>query len=144
MLRPGEEERLREIAAAAKGYWGYDPEVVRVWAAGIRFDPPGQQTYVADSSGEPIAWAAVEPKAEVVWLGDMWVEPGWIGKGVGSLLFRRCEARARELGATRLEWEAEPNAVGFYERMGGRYLRDSEPSEWGRALPVMGLELALE
>jgi hypothetical protein len=50
-------------------------------------------------------------------------------------------AKARELGAVRLEWEAEPNAVGFYEKLGGRYLRDSEASEWGRVLPVMGVSL---
>jgi hypothetical protein len=25
--------------------------------------------------------------------------------------------------------------------MGARYLRDSGPSEWGRILPVMGIEL---
>ena len=31
----------------------------------------------------------------------------------------------------RMEWEAEPNALGFYERMGGRYLRDSEPERMG-------------
>jgi hypothetical protein len=40
-----------------------------------------------------------------------------------------------------MEWEAEPNALGFYERMGGRYLRDSEPSAWGRLIPVMGVDL---
>jgi hypothetical protein len=34
-----------------------------------------------------------------------------------------------------------PSAVGFYEKMGGRYLRDSAPSEWGRVLPVMGVDL---
>ena len=49
--------------------------------------------------------------------------------------------RGRELGVSALEWEAEPNAVGFYEKVGGRYVRDSEPSEWGRVLPVMRLEL---
>jgi hypothetical protein len=37
--------------------------------------------------------------------------------------------------------EAEPNALGFYERMGGRYLRDSEPSAWGRVIPLMGVDL---
>lgn len=40
-----------------------------------------------------------------------------------------------------LEWEAEPNAIGFYERVGGRVLRTSEPTIWGRVLPVMGVEL---
>ena len=40
------------------------------------------------------------------------------------------------------EWEAEPNAVGFYEKLGGRYLRDSEPSAWGRVIRVLGVDLA--
>jgi hypothetical protein len=41
-----------------------------------------------------------------------------------------------------MEWEAEPLAVGFYERMGGRYLRESELSVlWGRTLPIMGVAL---
>ena len=30
---------------------------------------------------------------------------------------------------------------GFYEKVGGRYLRDGDPSEWDRVLPVMGVEL---
>ena len=79
---------------------------------------------------------------ELIWLDDLWVEPEWIGKGIGSLLFRHAVERARRLGGKRLEWEAEPNAVGFYENLGGRYLRDSEPSVWGRVIPVMGVDLA--
>jgi hypothetical protein len=40
-----------------------------------------------------------------------------------------------------MEWEAEPNALGFYEKMGGRFLRDSEPTEWDRVIPVMCVDL---
>ena len=70
------------------------------------------------------------------------MEPEWIAKGIGSLLFRHAVERAIRLGGKQLEWEAEPNAVGFYEKLGGRYLRDSEPSLWGRVIPVMGIDLA--
>jgi GNAT superfamily N-acetyltransferase len=142
--RASDGERLREIAEAAKGYWGYDREVVREWAAGGDFSAAGlraKEIFVAEASGRAVAWAALVPRGETVWLDDMWVEPEWIGKRVGSLLFRHAVERARELGATSMEWEAEPNAVGFYERVGGRRLRDSEPNEWGRVLPVMGIEV---
>jgi hypothetical protein len=55
---------------------------------------------------------------------------------------RWAAAQAKAAGATAMEWEAEPFAVGFYEKMGGRHLRDSEPSEiWNRKLPIMGLDL---
>ena len=43
-----------------------------------------------------------------------------------------------------MEWEAEPNAIGFYQKMGSRYRRDSASSEWGRILQVMGVELSTE
>jgi hypothetical protein len=47
---------------------------------------------------------------------------------IDSLLFRHVVERVKQSGAARIEWEAEPNALGFYEKMGGRYLRDSQPS----------------
>jgi GNAT superfamily N-acetyltransferase len=143
-VRPDEGERLRTIAMAAKGHWGYEADIIRRWAADGDFSPAGlraKEFFVAEEDGRVIAWAALNPRDDVVWLEDMWVEPEWIGKGVGSLLFRHALARATELGATTMEWEAEPNAVGFYERVGGRYLRDSEPTEWGRIVPVMGIDL---
>src|SRR5207247_10253115 len=58
------------------------------------------------------------------WLDDLWVEPKWIGTRIGSRLFRHAAGRGEQLGASRMEWEAEPNAIGFYEKLGGRYVRD--------------------
>jgi GNAT superfamily N-acetyltransferase len=141
---PGEGERLREIAIAAKAHWGYDLEQVRDWAALGDFSEAGlraKEFLVAEEEGRAVAFASVIPQGEVCVLDDLWVEPDAMGEGIGAELFLEAAQRARELGGRRLEWEAEPNAVGFYERMGGRYLRDSEPSEWGRILPVMGVEL---
>lgn len=140
-----EGERLREIAIASKSYWGYDLDRVREWAAIGDFSPEGlrgrKEAYVADVDGRAVGWIAVIPNGDVCWLDDLWVEPAQIGTGIGSRLFRHAAERGRQPGARRMEWEAEPNALGFYERMGGRYLRDSEPSAWGRVIPVMGVDL---
>ncbi|HKG42773.1 MAG TPA: GNAT family N-acetyltransferase [Gaiellaceae bacterium] len=80
-------------------------------------------------------------RGEIGWLEDLWVEPAWIGRGVGRRLFEHVAQRAREHGARRLEWEAEPNARSFYERLGATYVRESEETEWGRVLEVLGIEL---
>ena len=41
-----------------------------------------------------------------------------------------------------MEWEAEPMALGFYERMGGRIVRHTPPDPvWHRTLPVMAVDL---
>jgi GNAT superfamily N-acetyltransferase len=141
--RVDEGARLKEIAVAAKGHWGYDPAKVRDWANQGDFTPERLReliVFVADSDGGAIGWVSLIPKGEVGWLEDLWIDPAWIGKGVGTELFRRAAEHAKSLGARRLEWEAEPNAIGFYEKMGGRYVREST-SEWGRTLSVMAVQL---
>lgn len=144
---PHEGERLRVIAIASKTHWGYDLDRVRQWAVMGDFSAKGlreKEVYVAEVDRRVVAWAALIPKGELIWLDDLWVEPRWIGKGVGSHLFSHAVERARRLGGTRLEWEAEPNAVGFYEKLGGQYVRNGELTVWGRVLPVMGLDLAAQ
>ena len=140
--RPDEGDRLKEIAIASKGFWGYAPARVREWAD--RGDFSGETlaaltVFVAERGGRVIAWSSVVEQVGRAWLADLWVEPDWIGKGVGSALFRHSAVHARQLGAPGLEWEAEPNALGFYEKMGARHLRDGT-SEWGRTLSVMGID----
>lgn len=145
VLDEGEGERLREIAIAAKGHWGYDLDRVRDWAAMGDFSTAGlrqKDFYVAAVEGRVVGWAAAIGREDVWWLDDLWIEPEWMGKGIGSRLFRHAAERGRRAGAVRMEWEAEPNALGFYEKMSGRYLRDSEPGVWGRVNAIMGLDLS--
>ena len=144
--RPQEGDRLREIAVAAKAHWGYDEDWVRGWAAQGDFSQEAlaaRPVLVADLGGRAIGFATLIAQGDVCVLDDLWIDPDWIGRGIGTRLFEACAERARDLGAKRLEWEAEPNAVGFYQRMGGRYLRESAPTELGRRIPVMGLELGV-
>jgi GNAT superfamily N-acetyltransferase len=136
--------RLREIAVAAKGHWGYETARVREWGASLDFSHDGlsgKEMYVAETGGRIVGWAALIPRGDVCWLDDLWIEPASIGRGIGTLLFKHAVERATMLGAGRMEWEAEPNALGFYENMGGRHLRDGEPGEWGRSLVIMGIDL---
>jgi N-acetylglutamate synthase-like GNAT family acetyltransferase len=142
-LRPaasGDYERVRELTLESKAHWGYDRDFVRSWAEGLTFESD-RERWVAEVEGEIVAWAALVPPSDgVAVLDDLWVDPAWMGRGLGSRLFRVAADRARELGAKRLEWGAEPNSVGFYEKVGGRKLRD-HVTEWGRVAPWMGLDL---
>jgi GNAT superfamily N-acetyltransferase len=143
--QPGEGERLREIAIAAKAHWGYDRDRVVEWANGGDYSDEALRTrdvYVAEVEGRAVAWAALVRKSETdSWLDDLWVEPEAIGRGVGTALFRQAAERAKERGAKRLVWEAEPNAVGFYEKLGARATGCENVSSWGRTIPVLELDL---
>jgi len=141
---PDEGERLRQIAAAAKGVWGYEPGRVGAWAASLDLTPgrlAAAHAFVAEVAGRAIGWAEIlPPEGGVCVLEHLWVEPARIRGGVGTRLFAFAADRARDLGATTMEWEAEPNALGFYTRMGGRPVRTTV-SEWGRELSIMCVSL---
>ncbi len=135
---PADDAELREIAFRSKGHWGYEHDRLRRWAAGLDLE---REIWIAEDGGATIAWLALlAPEQGVVELDDLWVDEPAIGRGVGGELFRFARQRARELGGGTLRWESEPNAVGFYERMGGETIGTVE-SSWGRTLQVMRVEL---
>ena len=147
VIRPAhadEGERLREITAAAKGHWGYEPGRVDAWAAALDLSPErlaGAHAFVAAADGGAIGWAEILPPAGgICVLEHLWVEPARMRHGAGTALFRHAAGAAAGLGAREMEWEAEPNALPFYARVGGRPVRTTV-SEWGRELTVMGVSL---
>lgn len=50
----------------------------------------------------------------------MFVDPAFVGRGVGRALMDHAVALARELGHDSLTIVADPNAEGFYRRMGAQ------------------------
>lgn len=135
----GDEPRMREIAAEAKGHWGYDAERVSSWAASLELARL-EEAWVADGEQGVVAWMAILPGPSVCILDHLWVDPKFMDRGLGSALFERAVERARELGGNWLQWESEPNATGFYEKLGGVQVGATLGS-WGRELPVMQLDL---
>src|SRR5689334_10363829 len=147
-IRPAaadELDRLGHIAADGKRFWGYDPDLVKRWVALGDFTSEvfaAKDVFVAVAADEIVAWSSLILNGDQCSLDDLWVAPGWIRHGVGRRLFDHAVVYAKAAGATAMEWEVEPFAVGFYEKMGGRHVRDSEPSPiWNRTIPVMRLTL---
>jgi GNAT superfamily N-acetyltransferase len=135
---PADEPRLRAIGERSKGVWGYEPERLRTWAAGLDL---AREIWIADDDGEAVGWVAVLPPEDgTCELDDLWIDEPAIGRGAGTALFRFASDQARAWGATSLRWESDPNAVGFYERMGAEVVGETA-SSWGRTLPVMRVAL---
>jgi GNAT superfamily N-acetyltransferase len=51
-------------------------------------------------------------------LDGLFVEPDLWGNGIGRLLVSDCAARAVRAGASLIEVTANPDALGFYSRLG--------------------------
>lgn len=68
-------------------------------------------------------------------LEHFWIAPSRIGKGVGRTLFAHAVDRCRAIGVRRLWINADPNAEGFYARMGARRVGEVPSTPAGRTLP---------
>lgn len=143
--RPDEADALTALATRAKAHWGYDAEFMdRVRDAMVisPADIAAHEAFVLqDPSGAIVGFHRVIA-GDPAELEDMWVEPDAMGHGHGRRLFDHATAIARSRGAAALELDADPNAVGFYERMGMERIGET-PSTLipGRSLPRMRLEL---
>ena len=145
-VEPEEADEMTRIAMAAKAYWGYPDHWMEIWAPQLTFSPEyfgENESWVADVDGLPVAFYTLQEKDGNGWIENLWVLPDYIGKGIGKRLFLHAADRSRLKGHLILQLEADPNALGFYEKMGMRRIdeRKSEIHGRSRILPVMGIEL---
>ena len=118
---PGDALILTAIAFAAKRHWGYPEPWIESWRDGLTVTPEfivSHETYVAVIGRQPVGFYALGCKDDRLDLLHMWVRPGSMGCGVGRSLFMHALDRASALGFRELEIESDPNAEGFYQRMG--------------------------
>ena len=64
-------------------------------------------------------------------LDNFFLVPASIGTGVGRVMWDQAVDRAKAQGAKRLTLEADPNAAGFYERMGARLTGSAKAPDYG-------------
>ena len=143
--RPDEADALNALAARSKAHWGYDAAFLERVRDAMTLHPEDvgrHEVWVLEStSGRPIGYHRVIP-GDPAELEDLWVEPSSIGSGAGRLLFEHAVEVARRGGASALEIDSDPNAVGFYGRMGAVQIGET-PSVLvqGRILPRMRIAL---
>jgi len=79
----------------------------------------GRVRVAVDTSGHPLGFSVVLPvKDGRCELDDLFVAPEWMGQGVGRLLVDDLASRAAAAGASYVDVIANPNALGFYSRVG--------------------------
>ncbi len=142
--QPEEADALTALATRAKAHWGYDAAFMDRVADGMTLssaDIEAHHVWVLEVGAEVVGFCRVLP-GDPAELEDMWVEPDAMGAGHGRRLFDHAVSVARAAGASALELDADPNAVGFYERMGVERVGET-PSTLlpGRALPRMRIRL---
>jgi N-acetylglutamate synthase-like GNAT family acetyltransferase len=146
--KPDEAELLTQIAHAAKRYWGYPENWIQHWKEDLTITPEfiaNNEMFVAVSGEEIVGCCAIVAGDSLAELEHMWIKPAHIGTGVGRALFLHAKERAKNLKVPVLEISSDPNAEGFYRRMGATRIGEvrSEVEGQPRVLPRMTVDLDL-
>lgn len=145
-IDPKEADTLTRIALAAKAYWGYPERWMEIWKPQLTFSPEYfdfNENWTAIIDETSIGFYTLEERNGNAWLENLWVLPEYIGKGVGKALFLHASELSRQHGYRLLQLEADPNAVGFYQKMGMYKIRERHSQVDGqpRVLPIMEMRL---
>ena len=144
---PDQAETLTRIAVAAKRHWGYPERWIQIWSPLLTISPEfieTNDTYVACINEKPVGFCAISIEEEKASVEHLWVLPDFMGKGIGTALFGHMLSRCKALGVRVLKIESDPNAQGFYERMGAKIVgeRIGEVDGQPRVLPALEVTLA--
>jgi GNAT superfamily N-acetyltransferase len=142
---PGEAAALTELCLRSKAVWGYDEAFMQACRDELALTPDiirSSRVQVAELGARVIGIAQVSVHGKTADLTRLFVEPSDLRAGIGRLLFEWATTTARIAGAAALVIEADPDAVGFYRRMGalddGTVASGSIP---GRRIPRLRLQL---
>ena len=144
--KPEQAKSLTQVALAAKAHWGYPERWMELWRPQLTFTSEyfeKNESWVAELNGISVAFYTLLEKDGNAWVEDLWVSPELIGKGIGKSLFLHALNISRQRGFKKLQLEADPNAVGFYEKMGMYKIGERRYELEGqlRILPKMEIKL---
>jgi GNAT superfamily N-acetyltransferase len=121
---PSDAEALTAVALAGKRHWGYPEAWLEAWRDLLTITPDYLAKNVVscaeDETGRVVGFYGLARDGDRFRMEDLFLAPTLIGRGFGRQLFEHAERTARALGATELLIEADPNAEGFYLRMGAQ------------------------
>ena len=136
--------QLSALVRRAKAHWGYPKEWLAAWRAELTVTADYirlHRVVVMQQAGKIAGFYGLELRADVAHLEHLWVEPAYIGRGMGRMLLDQACSEARELGYASIELVADPHAEPFYLHQGAVRIGEIRSAVLGcpRLLPKMRL-----
>lgn len=143
-----EADYLSGLAYRSKKHWGYSPEFMHAATHELTVTPGDIRNdkfhyFVASIKTVVVGFYSLEEQSvATVELGAMFVEPDFIGSGVGKVLMDHAKTSAAKLGVSKIIIQSDPHAASFYQAAGGKVTgKRASESIAGHVLPR--LEIAL-
>lgn len=141
--RPGEAAELSALALRSKAHWGYSTEFLEACRRELTVaESQLVAVTVADAGGMIAGFSLLEDHEADTELAMLFVDPPWIGHGIGGRLLAAALATARSRGHRHVDLDADPGAAPFYLKYGAQHLADvPSGSIPGRLLPRLRFRL---
>ena len=139
---------LTGLAFRSKAHWGYTDEFITACREELTYtkeyiEAPQIFGYICLSNELPVAFYVLEQTgADVAELDALFVEPGYIGKGIGKMLIKHAKEQAGKLRIETIVIQGDPNAEPFYAAIGALPCGTRESGSIpGRQLPLFMIKL---
>ena len=144
--KPEQAGQLSQLAMRSKGHWGYSPAFLQAVTGELTYmneQVAEQPTFIATLGGKTVGfYLLAEIDANNVELEALFVEPDFIGQGVGKELFFHATKEAKRLQYQAIKIQSDPYAADFYQKRGCEAIGHMESlSVPGRRLPLFQYKL---
>lgn len=143
--RASEARAISDLAFRSKSHWPYTPDQLEVFRGELTITPEELATKRAHVVEEEDAilgfYTLASHSRNEIELEHIFIEPQELHRGLGSQLFRHACETAAAAGATRLIIQSDPNAAGFYHRLGAILEKEIPSSIPGRSIPFFTYSL---
>ena len=139
---------LTALALRSKAHWGYTDEFIAACREELTYtkeqlEAPKIFGQICLSHELPVAFYVLEQTGvDVAELDALFVEPEFIGKGIGKILIEHAKKQAGKLGIVTIVIQGDPNAQPFYTAIGALPCGTRESGSFpGRQLPLFMIKL---
>ena len=137
---------LSRLAQRSKAYWGYSEDFMRACREELTFEASrltDEEFWQLTLDEQIVGFYSLDEISEtLVDLGNLFVDPDFIGKGYGTALMQHAKQHAIAKGYSVMHIDADPNALVFYKSHGGKVIGEhASQSIPGRLLPLLEIKL---
>ena len=134
--------KISTLAIQSKAHWKYTEEQMSTFRSELTMTPQMLTTrlvFVAEEDRQMVGYYSlvdlVGNEPVTLELEHLFVTPNRLRCGIGSSLYSHAKRTAREQGGRSLVIQSDPNARGFYVRLGAKLVREIPSSIPGRTIP---------
>jgi len=137
---------LSELAVRSKSFWPYDKDFIKDAVDDLTLNPKhikNGMVFVYEQENKVVGYYGfcVDEEPEMICL---FVEPEFIGKGIGAELWRHSVAFAKKQGWSKFKIVADPYAAEkFYFKVGCKQIGEFQsPVRRNRKLPLLEFDVS--